>query len=79
MGLNRTLRNAYHRLAAGGQLRTIPGETVSRMKADLSLSDSDSLATETLGRSTKSWAAMWLCLALTLIWAGKSASTFGTR
>ena len=40
-------------LGAGGQLRTIPGETVSRMKADLSLQDSDSLATETLSNVYK--------------------------
>ena len=40
-------------LGAGGQLRTIPGETVSRMKADLSLPDSDSLATETLSKVYK--------------------------
>ena len=40
-------------LAAVGQLRTIPGETVSRMKTDLSLPDSDSLADETLGRTVQ--------------------------
>jgi tetratricopeptide (TPR) repeat protein/predicted Ser/Thr protein kinase len=37
-------------LAAGGQLRTIPGENVSRMKIDLSLPDADSLAQDTLVR-----------------------------
>jgi eukaryotic-like serine/threonine-protein kinase len=35
-------------LAAGGGLRTIPGENVARMKADLSLPDADSFAQDTL-------------------------------
>jgi eukaryotic-like serine/threonine-protein kinase len=35
-------------LTAGGKLRTIPGENVARMKLDLSLPDSDSLAQDTL-------------------------------
>jgi tetratricopeptide (TPR) repeat protein/tRNA A-37 threonylcarbamoyl transferase component Bud32 len=37
-------------LAAGETLRTIPGETVSRAKVDLSLSDSDTFAQDTLRR-----------------------------
>ncbi len=37
-------------LAAGEELRTIPGESVARMKADLSLPDSDSYAKDTLSR-----------------------------
>ncbi len=37
-------------LGAGGKLRTIPGENVARMKADLSLSDSDSLASDSLAK-----------------------------
>jgi eukaryotic-like serine/threonine-protein kinase len=37
-------------LGAGEQLRTIPGETIARMKADLSLSDMDSLAPDSVGR-----------------------------
>src|SRR5439155_23449721 len=37
-------------LGAGEQLRTVPGETVSRVKANLSLPDTDSLAGETLTR-----------------------------
>jgi len=37
-------------LAAGEELRTIPGENVARMKADLSLPDSDSYAKDTLSR-----------------------------
>jgi tetratricopeptide (TPR) repeat protein/TolB-like protein len=37
-------------LGAGEQLRTIPGETVSRAKADLSLSDVDSLAGDSLAQ-----------------------------
>jgi class 3 adenylate cyclase/tetratricopeptide (TPR) repeat protein/TolB-like protein len=36
-------------LAAGGQLRLIPGESVARMKLDLSLLETDSLSPETLG------------------------------
>ncbi|HEY8148785.1 MAG TPA: tetratricopeptide repeat protein, partial [Vicinamibacteria bacterium] len=35
-------------LAAGGLLRTIPGENVGRMKMELHLSDADSLARDTL-------------------------------
>ena len=37
-------------LAAGAHLRTIPGENVARMKADLALSDTDSLGSESLAR-----------------------------
>jgi eukaryotic-like serine/threonine-protein kinase len=37
-------------LGAGDQLRTISGETVARMKTELSLSDMDSLAPDSLGR-----------------------------
>jgi tetratricopeptide (TPR) repeat protein/TolB-like protein/predicted Ser/Thr protein kinase len=37
-------------LAAGGRLRTIPGENVGRMKMELSLSDAESLAADTLAR-----------------------------
>jgi tetratricopeptide (TPR) repeat protein/TolB-like protein/predicted Ser/Thr protein kinase len=37
-------------LAAGGRLRTIPGENVGRMKVELSLSDAESLAQDTLAR-----------------------------
>lgn len=37
-------------LAAGGQLRTIPGEEVARTKIDLSLLDTDSLAWDTLAK-----------------------------
>ncbi|HXK11057.1 MAG TPA: protein kinase [Vicinamibacteria bacterium] len=37
-------------LAAGGRLRTIPGENVARMKRELSLSDAESLAGDTLAR-----------------------------
>jgi eukaryotic-like serine/threonine-protein kinase len=36
-------------LAAGGKLRTIPGETVVRMKINLGLPDTESLAPEALG------------------------------
>jgi len=37
-------------LTAGEKLRTIPGENVARMKLDLSLPDSDSLAKDTLSK-----------------------------
>jgi eukaryotic-like serine/threonine-protein kinase len=37
-------------LAAGERLRTIPGETVTRMKTELALADADSYAPETLTR-----------------------------
>jgi serine/threonine protein kinase/tetratricopeptide (TPR) repeat protein len=40
-------------LAVGEQLRTIPGENVARMKADLSLPETDSLAKDTLARIRK--------------------------
>jgi len=36
-------------LAAGEKLRTVPGETVARMKIDLGLRDTESLAPEALG------------------------------
>ncbi len=37
-------------LAAGEQLRTIPGENIARMKSDLDLDDADSFAADTLAR-----------------------------
>ena len=37
-------------LAAGGKLRTIPGEDVAQMKIDLSLPDADGYAQQTLGK-----------------------------
>jgi len=37
-------------LAAGERLRTIPGETVTRMKTELALADADAYAPETLAR-----------------------------
>jgi eukaryotic-like serine/threonine-protein kinase len=40
-------------LAAGEQLRTVPGENVARMKADLSLPDTDSLGPATLAKIHK--------------------------
>ncbi len=40
-------------LAAGEQLRTVPGETVARMKNDLALSDSESYASDSLSRIRK--------------------------
>jgi eukaryotic-like serine/threonine-protein kinase len=44
-------------LAAGEQLRTIPGENVAQMKINLSLSDADSYAPETLTRVRSQLAA----------------------
>ncbi len=49
-------------LAAGGKLRTIPGENVSRMKIELSLADADSLAKDTLGRIQKNLGADFVVL-----------------
>lgn len=40
-------------LGAGGKLRTIPGESVSRMKMDLSIPDSESLANDSLAKVYK--------------------------
>jgi tetratricopeptide (TPR) repeat protein len=37
-------------MAAGERVRTVPGETVARVKAELSLPDTDSLAADTLQR-----------------------------
>jgi serine/threonine protein kinase/tetratricopeptide (TPR) repeat protein len=44
-------------LGAGGELRTVPGESVAQMKVNLSLSDSDSYGRETLGRIRQSISA----------------------
>jgi serine/threonine protein kinase/tetratricopeptide (TPR) repeat protein len=41
-------------LAAAGKLRTIPGEVVSRMKADLSLADAETYAPDTLDKIRRS-------------------------
>ncbi len=40
-------------LAAGEQVRTVPGENVARMKMDLALSDADSFAADTLEKIHK--------------------------
>lgn len=40
-------------LAAGGQLRTIPGESVARMRTDLALPEAESYAPDTLQRIRK--------------------------
>ncbi|MGA7078855.1 MAG: protein kinase, partial [Terriglobales bacterium] len=40
-------------LAAGEKLRTVPGETVARMKIDLGLRDTESLAPQALGQVRK--------------------------
>jgi len=44
-------------MAAGGTLRIVPGEIVERAKTDLSLPDTDTLSSETLGRLRKNLAA----------------------
>jgi serine/threonine protein kinase/tetratricopeptide (TPR) repeat protein len=44
-------------LGAGGQLRTVPGESVAQMKVNLSLSDADSYGRETLSRIRQSISA----------------------
>lgn len=44
-------------MAAGGTLRIVPGEIVERAKTDLSLPDSDTLSSETLGRLGKNLGA----------------------
>jgi DNA-binding winged helix-turn-helix (wHTH) protein/tetratricopeptide (TPR) repeat protein/TolB-like protein len=49
-------------LAAGEQLRTVPGEGVARMKVDLSLPESDSYAQDTLGRIRKMLGADYIVM-----------------
>lgn len=44
-------------LAAGGQLRTIPGESVARMRTDLALPEADSYAPDTLQEIRKNLGA----------------------
>jgi serine/threonine protein kinase/tetratricopeptide (TPR) repeat protein len=44
-------------MAVGGTLRIVPGEIVERAKTDLSLPDTDTLSSETLGRLRKNLAA----------------------
>jgi eukaryotic-like serine/threonine-protein kinase len=44
-------------LAAGGQLRTIPGESVARMARELTLAETDSFAQDTLARIRRSLGA----------------------
>ena len=40
-------------LGGGGQLRSVPGENIARMKLDLSLPDAESYAPDTLARIRK--------------------------
>jgi eukaryotic-like serine/threonine-protein kinase len=49
-------------LATGEKLRTVPGETVARAKLDLSLSEVDSLAPDTLARVRKDLGADFVVL-----------------
>jgi tetratricopeptide (TPR) repeat protein len=49
-------------LAAGEQLRTVPDETVARMKIDLGLSDVESLPSDTLAQVRKNLASDYVIL-----------------
>ncbi len=49
-------------LAAGEKLRTVPGETVARMKIDLGLPDAESLAPQALGPIRKSLGSDFIVL-----------------
>jgi len=61
-------------LAAGEQLRTIPGEDVARMKIELSLPDTDSLAADTLARVHNSLGASLVVLG-SFVEVGKGPDT----
>jgi len=62
-------------LAAGEQLRTIPGESVTRMKKDLALPDADSFIAKPWRASANIWEATMIVLELSLSLATKSAWT----
>ncbi len=47
-------------LAAGEQLRTVPGESVARVKLDLGVAESETLAADTLKRLRKNLSADWV-------------------
>jgi TolB-like protein len=49
-------------LGAGGELRTIPGETLARMKTDLALDDAESYAPDTLDRIRRNVGADYVVL-----------------
>jgi eukaryotic-like serine/threonine-protein kinase len=58
-------------LAAGGQLRAVPGETVARTKIDLALSDAESLASDVLARVRKNLGSDFVVLGSYLDLGGK--------
>jgi len=58
-------------LAAGGQLRTVPGEQVARARIDLSLPDTDSLAQDTLARIYQNLGSDLVVLGSYLDWSGQ--------
>jgi tetratricopeptide (TPR) repeat protein len=58
-------------LGAGGELRTIPGESVARMKADLSIADSESLGNESLAKIYQSLGSNLVVLGSYLDLGGK--------
>jgi eukaryotic-like serine/threonine-protein kinase len=64
-------------LAAGEQLRTVPGENVARMKIDLSIPDADTYSPDTLGRMGKILNANYVVLGSYLDLGG--ASDTGVR
>ena len=70
-------------LAAGEQVRTIPGENVARMKFDLSLADADSFGQESLAKIAIIWAPISLSSDPIWRWAGlagiRSGSIFVCR
>jgi tetratricopeptide (TPR) repeat protein/TolB-like protein len=57
-------------LAAGEKLRTVPGESVARMKSDLALADADSYGKETLTRIRRNIDAGYLVVGSYLAVAG---------
>ena len=58
-------------LGAGSELRTVPGETVARMKLELSLADADSLARDTLARIRSNLGADFVVVGSYLAQGGK--------
>lgn len=61
-------------LAAGDQLRTVPGETVSRMKMDLGVSDAESLAPDTLAKIRTNLGADFVVMGSFVALGGASGS-----
>jgi tetratricopeptide (TPR) repeat protein len=61
-------------LAAGDQLRTVPGETISRMKLDLGVSDAESLAPDTLAKIRTNLGADFVVMGSYVALGGASGS-----